>query len=294
MKKNSLLESIDPIYIENLQSQNHFSVFSVEDDYQILIVRGFTIDDDELVFNSKGFIITKEHDVYMYSDGKLIKNELKFHDLDEILEPIYEKNLKIIDELVREVDRLEDSLFDRKTSRIFMDNWFDLKKLLSRIERYYSRNLVVLQALQKYYVKEKDFSKSSFQDFLHDVNYTIHHVETQTNRLDAIYNYHGSIKSDKLNNNLYALTVLSAVFLPLNLVVGFFGMNTENLFFKDNVHGTQYVVFILIGMFLLAFVGIPLIRLMDKYLLRFILGKSHIYRKVSSKINKIEEILKVD
>ena len=294
MSSVELLKSIDQIYIENLESQNHFSVFSVEEDYQILIVRGFTIDDDELIFNSKGFIIDKDHHVYEYTDKSLVKNKKGLHNLDESLEPIYLKNEKIIEELVREVDKLEDSLFDRNTSRIFMDNWFDLKKLLSRIERYYSRNLVVLQSLQKHYLKEKDFSKSSFQDFLHDVNYIIHHVETQTNRLDAIYNYHGSIKSDKLNNNLYALTVLSAVFLPLNLVVGFFGMNTENLFFKDNVHGTQYVLFILVGTFLFAFIGIPLIRIMDKYLLRFILGKSHIYKKVSGKINKIEDILKID
>jgi magnesium transporter len=175
-----------------------------------------------------------------------------------------------------------------------MDNWFDLKKDLARIERYYNRAINVLNSFQKYFSNYESFPQAGFQDLMSNISYVLHHVGNQTSKLDALHNYYSSLKSDKLNNNLYTLTVISAVFLPLNLVVGFFGMNTENLFFKDSPHGTQYVLMILVGTFLLAFIGIPFVKFLDRYLLRFLLGKSHIYKKVSGKIDKIEEILKMD
>lgn len=294
MNTKELLNKVDPIYLENLDTANHFSVFHAEDEYQILILRGFSINQDELQFSSRGFFIADRKNVFEYVDNKLEVSHLGLEKIDDILDPIYIKNQQIIDEFILEIDRLEDSLYDRNTSRIFMDNWFDLKKDLSRIERYYNRNQIVLQQCYRFYANDEIFPNTGFQDLLQEVGYVLHNVGTQTARLEALHSYYSSLKNDKLNNNLYALTVLSAVFLPLNLIVGFFGMNTENLFFKDNPYGTQYVLSLLVGAFILAFLGIPLIKIMDRYLLCFLLGKSHFYKKISKKIDKIEDILSMD
>ncbi|OYZ64605.1 MAG: hypothetical protein B7Y17_03670 [Sulfuricurvum sp. 24-42-5] len=43
-----------------------------------------------------------------------------------------------------------------------------------------------------------------------------------------------------MNRSIYILTIVSIVFLPLNLVVGFFGMNTGGLPFQDSTMGTTY------------------------------------------------------
>jgi Mg2+ and Co2+ transporter CorA len=294
MENSEIFKKIDPVYLENLDTINHFSTFNIEDNYQILILRGFSINADELSFHSRGFFINENRDLFEYIDNKLEKYDLGLGRIHEMISPIYKRNQQIIDGLILEIDKLEDGLYDRNTSRIFMDNWFDLKKDFSRIERYYSRNQIVLQSFFKYYDKEDIFPSAHFQELIQDVSYVLHNLGTQASRLDALYNYHGSLKNDKLNNNIYALTVLSAVFLPLNLIVGFFGMNTENLFFKDNPHGTQYVLLILFGAFLLAFIGIPFIKLVDKYFLRFLLGKSHVYKTVTKKVEKIENILNMD
>lgn len=294
MENAELLKKVDPTYLENLGTANHFSVFHTDHDYQILIIRGFSIGEEELSFTSRGFFISENSKVFEYIDGQLVENTSGLAKIDDILDEIYLKNQSIIDEYILEIDRLEDGLYDRKTSRIFMDNWFDLKKDLSRIERYYNRTHIVLQQMYKYYANVEIFPNSGFQDLLQEVGYAVHHIGTQAARLEALYSYYTSLKNDKLNNNLYTLTVLSAIFLPLNLVVGFFGMNTENLFFKDNASGTQYVLMILVGVFLLSFIGIPVVKLLDKYFLRFLLGKSHLYKKVANKIDKIEDILKMN
>jgi magnesium transporter len=293
MNTKHLLDSIDPAHLDNLDTDNHYTLFDAEDNYQILIIRGINISSDELKFYSRRFFIN-ENKLFEYTDHKLNSLDCSIDNILKILSPIFDQNQKIIEEFAKEIDRLEDSLFDRSTSRIFMDNWFDLKKDLARIERYYNRAINVLNSFQKYFSNDESFPQAGFQDLMSNISYVLHHVGNQTSKLDALHNYYSSLKSDKLNNNLYTLTVISAVFLPLNLVVGFFGMNTENLFFKDSPHGTQYVLMILVGTFLLAFIGIPFVKFLDRYLLRFLLGKSHIYKKVSGKIDKIEEILKMD
>lgn len=290
---NELLKKIDTTYLENLNAKNHFSLFVGTDKYQILIIRGITIADEELAFETKNYVIDNEKNIYEYSDGTLKALGIGLKNVDELLEAILVRNESIIDLYTKEIDQLEDSLYERKTSRIFMDNWFDLKKDLARIERYYARSIHVINNFYKFFQKEESFPHAGFQDFMSDISYSQHNVGNQTSKLDALYTYYGSIKNDKLNNNLYTLTVLSAIFLPLNLIVGFFGMNTENLFFKDNPHGTQNVALILGGTFVLAFLGIPVVKILDKYILRFLLGKSHIYKKVTGKIDKIEEILKM-
>jgi magnesium transporter len=54
-----------------------------------------------------------------------------------------------------------------------------------------------------------------------------------------------------MNRSIYLLTIVSAVFLPLNLVVGFFGMNTGSLPFTAD-GGTYAVVMILSSISLIS------------------------------------------
>jgi magnesium transporter/zinc transporter len=42
------------------------------------------------------------------------------------------------------------------------------------------------------------------------------------------------------NRQLYVLTILGTLLMPPTLVSGIFGMNTKNLFFAENEHGTLY------------------------------------------------------
>ena len=296
MKITDLLKEINPHYLADLKSGDHYSMFIHEQNYKILILRGLAITDDGLSYTSRGLVIHQDQEVFYYDreEENLIKSEVGFSNLIDIVTPIYKKNDSIINEYVQEIDKLEDSLFERKASRIFMDIWFDLKKDLSRVERHFLRNQGVLTEFYKLNKKHENFQETAFRDLIEQVGMNQHNVNNQISRLDALYNYYGSIKNDKLNQNLYTLTVLSAIFLPLNLIVGFFGMNTENLFFKDNPFGTQYVLSIIVGSLALSLFGIPLIRFIDHHFLQFFLGRYDIYKKIGKKVEKIESILKME
>lgn len=73
-------------------------------------------------------------------------------------------------------------------------------------------------------------------------------------RVDILYTLTNAIKNEKMNKSIYLLSILSSIFLPLNLIVGFFGMNTNNLFFKDSPYGTLYIFSLICCILIVGFI----------------------------------------
>jgi magnesium transporter len=59
-------------------------------------------------------------------------------------------------------------------------------------------------------------------------------IETNRDLLSNVLDAHFSIVSNRTNEIMKSLTLLSAIFLPLTFVTGFFGMNFEHLPFKSD------------------------------------------------------------
>jgi Mg2+ and Co2+ transporter CorA len=62
---------------------------------------------------------------------------------------------------------------------------------------------------------------------------------------------HFNAQSNRTNDIMRTLTVLTALFLPLNLITGFFGMNFENF---PVLHDEQGLLWTLVSMGLLSVV----------------------------------------
>ena len=72
-------------------------------------------------------------------------------------------------------------------------------------------------------------------------------------RLDHLYDFYRAKVDEKMNRNVYYLTLLSGLFLPLTLITGFFGMNTGGLLWTADPQGTWKVIGISIVLELLFF-----------------------------------------
>jgi magnesium transporter len=72
-----------------------------------------------------------------------------------------------------------------------------------------------------------------------------------------------------MNRNMYWLTIISAIFLPLTLVTGFFGMNTGGLPYTDDPHGTLKVAALSIVLELLFLVPFFLMNMQKTKKFRF-------------------------
>jgi Mg2+ and Co2+ transporter CorA len=77
--------------------------------------------------------------------------------------------------------------------------------------------------------RERDLLKVRSRDVLEHIERVVHHVRRMEQSAEAAVQMHFSAQSNRTNDIMRTLTALTAVFLPLNLITGFFGMNFEFL-----------------------------------------------------------------
>ena len=184
-----------------------------------------------------------------------------------------------------QIEILEDQLFDRKTSADILGNWFRFKKDLSALDRTFARNAIVLrQCLEDKKNAAFDKTEEEILSLITHMNSDKRKSQGELSKLEMMYSFYTSLKSDKLNQNIYVLAFISGVFLPLNLVVGFFGMNTTGMFFAEKSQGTILVLGLLIGVFITLVIFGPILKIINRLVIRGLLEKTDVYKTIRSRI----------
>lgn len=247
--------NLHELHLKDLQNPIHPSTYESFSDYQILILRlpelwaGKTnILSLRLpeIWNMKGrffsysFVIV--HNSIYYYDKKtneLISYPKGMEDLYHFLNAKINILMDDIDMAQDKIAFLEESLY-KHSDPILMDRWHGLKKELSRSER------VIVKAVDTFglFITKSKLTEESFQnefgDLLEHLERTLRSTIAANNQLDDLYRYYNLRSNDRMNRSIYILTIVSVIFLPLNLAVGFFGMNTGGLPFQHNSSGTFY------------------------------------------------------
>jgi len=77
--------------------------------------------------------------------------------------------------------------------------------------------------------RERELLRLRSRDVLEHIERVLAHVRRLENSAETAVQMHFSAQSNRTNSIMRTLTVLTAIFLPLNLVTGFFGMNFDAL-----------------------------------------------------------------
>ncbi|WP_038210708.1 magnesium transporter CorA family protein [Xenophilus azovorans] len=75
--------------------------------------------------------------------------------------------------------------------------------------------------------RERELLLVRSRDVLEHIQRVVHHVRRLEQNAETAVQLHFSVQSHRTNDIMRVLTVLTAVFLPLNLIAGIFGMNFE-------------------------------------------------------------------
>jgi magnesium transporter len=244
---------LDELHIQDLQNKMHPSIFDENDEYNMLILR-LPVLAEKLEGQSFGFIIQEENSFLYHRDQK------KFEKLDDrflgpyqVIDPILDALLKSFENYRGMIIDMEELLYEDKSTD-FMTNWIDLKRDLLLIERILTRTSEMLLLMMHYYQKTTDFPMNNYVDMHEHMERLLNSATHQLSKLDYLYNFYSARSNDKMNKMIYILTIISAVFLPLNLLVGFFGMNTSGLPFTSSEQtGTLYVVLLMFSLSILTF-----------------------------------------
>jgi len=258
-KKRVLMipQTLDELILEDIENPEHPSDFETFGDAAVLILRLPELRDRELHVLSYAFLSTKG-ECYRY-DRKSKNFELlgDFQDLHRLLDEKIDRLIRDIRQYHVEIDRLEESLYDDHPPRDFMERWIVYKKEVSLINRLMFHATLSFELFVHYGKKEENFDALAYADILEHMARVRDLSKAAMEKLDNLHDFYRTKVDERMNRNMYWLTILSAIFLPLTLVTGFFGMNTGGLPFTEDSSGTAKVVWIsliLEGIFLVAFV----------------------------------------
>ncbi len=236
-------QQLDSLHLEDLRNGLHPSIFDENDDYNMLIIR-LPVVKDVLDRSSLGFIITEEKS-YFYNaiDNRFEAFPKRFDGPYRTIDTLLDKLLISFNAYEDRIGDMEESLYEDSAQKSFMTDWLELKRDILRIERVMSRTSTVLKDMIDYYESVEDFPMNHYVDIHEHCERIVRSAALQLSKLDYLYSFYNTRTNEKMNRLIFLLTIISAIFLPLNLVVGFFGMNTSGLPFTEGASGTLNAVF---------------------------------------------------
>jgi magnesium transporter len=114
--------------------------------------------------------------------------------------------------------------------------------------------------------RERELVRVRSKDVLEHIERVLTHVRRLESSAEAAVQMYFAAQSNRTNAIMRTLTVLTAIFLPLNLVTGFFGMNFEGLPLIHSARGF-WVIF---GLMLVVGLGLSVFFWRKRYI-----GSSH-------------------
>lgn len=146
-----------------------------------------------------------------------------------VADAIVDHNFPVLDKIADELDRLEDAVLEgpRKED---LARIFELKRRLVEMRKVLSPQRDVLAMLaRRGDPRVGEHASLYFRDVYDHLARINESIEANRDLLGNALDAYLSAVSNRTNEIMKYLTVMSAVFLPLAFVVGFFGQNFDNL-----------------------------------------------------------------
>lgn len=146
--------------------------------------------------------------------------------LYEILEKLIQDSYELLDKNNIEISEVEDIIFSQK-QKIITAQLLKLKRNIINIRRIVQNHKNIMKKLTE--MKSSLVSEEKIITYYD--NLAIHSQriwefsETQKEIIDSLHDTSESITSDKINNIMKTLTIVSVILMPLNLIASMLGMN---------------------------------------------------------------------
>ena len=231
--------------------------------YVIKAVNAEEIQLDEIdIAIGKNFVLTYRHSAC--EEIETIKNAFKarinhlhknstmlFH---TIVDHIIDGYQTVVDNFDIKIDKLSNKIFKDPSQQKITLSLISIKELLTEV-----RSIVVaeegmfLNVSKGFYSLLNDEETIFFKDIYDHLSKILDKIDKQSNTISNLFIAQMNLSTQKLNELIKFLTIISAVLLPANVIGGIFGMNFKNMPPLENPAG----FYITIGSML--FVGLLMV-----------------------------------
>ncbi len=155
-----------------------------------------------------------------------------------IINQMVDSFLELRRELTRQLDHWESELINPRTR---FNNWrslLDARRSLHYLDEVCEDQRSAVQdwneSLKTWpqpqttaQIRDRELLHVRSRDVLEHIERVVHHVRRLEQSAETAVQIHFSVQGSRTNDIMRTLTVLTAIFLPMNLITGFFGMNFE-------------------------------------------------------------------
>ena len=226
-------------------NQNFRSGVEVFDDYtftELKIIDPNHFDDESdcvaLLIKENMIIVVDVADRDSSTKNKFIaainKRHVKGVTLEKIiytfLEYLIAGNTKYIENTGNEITVLEEKIIKEDTEDDFNLNLMNLKKELLTMHNYYEQLLDITDAIEE---NENDIFESDDLRYISNMHNKVQRLKEDVDSLSSLVvhlqdAYSASLDLS-LNHTMKRFTVITSIFFPLTLIVGWYGMNFDSM-----------------------------------------------------------------
>jgi magnesium/cobalt transport protein CorA len=258
--------SIHERHVRDADNLQHPSYYDATSEYEMLVFRGLAASDDDqplvsrptVIFlfdrllvtiraaESRSIPLTKDR--LQNAQGRVPLRHVGLMHL--ILNALVDRFLELREPLSLQLETWRRHLLDPSHP---CDDWMTLME-----HRYQLRTLellceeqedAVIQWRDNTDIEMDDHLKVRYNDLLEHIRRVTRFAAEQQNSIESLVQLHFSAVAHRTNEIVRVLTIVSAIFLPLTLIAGIYGMNFERMPELGSEHG--YFI-VLGGMFALG------------------------------------------
>lgn len=160
----------------------------------------------------------------------------------------------IIREITAEMNEIEDAVYGRNPMK-YQKMLQPLRLAIVRIHRHLR---TLLTALRHVYTINEENAPKGFDDIaqriINKLEATGHEIDALQDRARLLHEEINTTVSNQTNQQLFILSVMTALLLPPTLVTGFFGMNTAGMPFEQDSTGTIWAIGAIITSIVVAWI----------------------------------------
>lgn len=151
--------------------------------------------------------------------------------LHEILDQLVDLYMPLIDDFDVSINDLEERVFEMKrNNNIVLEEIMNVRRSLARLKRISARQLEVLYRISHGEFEQIPEGVLPFYRDVHDHLLRISDLaESYRDIVGGLFDIRFAVVSNKTNEIMKTLAVLSAIILPLSLIAGIYGMNFQEM-----------------------------------------------------------------
>jgi magnesium transporter len=262
---------IDPQHVSDSLNAAHPSFFDGTAHYDMLIFAGLGPGDAALPLCTRtaaffilerALVTVRADDAPSFiraharlADGRLVAPESPLDLAHQILDAMVDRFLAVRDPLDTHVNQMQDDLLDPDNG---INDWRMLlqgRRQVRRLEALCTNQLEAVDAFKRGTCKPWAREQAvRFRDLTEHINRVLSHASNLERDLEAAVQLHFAVATERTNRVVQTLTVISAIFFPLTLITGLYGMNFKHMPELDWHYGYFIVLgaLVTIGLGLLA------------------------------------------